>query len=755
MAGNPSSLRSGPSPQPPRSQLNRVFDGPSGRILCVADVRGQHSLLNTLALEANAKAIIHTGDFGFFENSSLDRINERTLRHLLLYSPLIPSDQRDRIIPKDASADTLRSVIRSHPTPLLSEFPLLLSGKLKLSVPVYTVWGACEDVAILERLRGGVYDVENLHVIDEATSRTLEIGGIKLRLLGLGGAFVPHKLFDNGEGQVTIAGGQGTMWATALQIGELVDTAQRTFDQTETRMLVTHASPGREGLLSQLALVVKADLTVSAALHFRYASSWNEFSVQGDMDAYRSKLQSGKDSFHKVWDSVKTQVESTVDDAQKVLLEKVLSVSERIPPPTVQDEPAWKNTWNWNLCDAAFGHLVLDIKEGRVSAELKRFNYAYRRAPPAATNASTPATPDKALPSNVPSPTPAAAVPALPASSENTLKGQSQPNGTLPAAGRGPTPSPAANGVNGETEAHDNAANASEVPTSPKSAIADSTERYGKKRLTPTEKRERKAEKDRPSTADPEGRALNPPSSPAPSTGKGPHKKSGSHGFASPAPTASPALPPSSLRSPVGNESDAASSTHVGAESSPNLRAPPGRNFGRSRNPWTLHVNHLPLPVSEQEIRESFGDAKNAITFVKLMWNNKGPTRLQKSHAFVEFKDEPTMQAALALNSVRIKDQSVRLSIAEPREDPNITSDGQSDPSMPSSHRGGPPSRGSFRGRGAPQGGRGGNLFSRSVAQAAGGNSNFVGRAGGSGMRKGPDSTSGDSKPNGTSVPAE
>jgi hypothetical protein len=30
-----------------------------------------------------------------------------------------------------------------------------------------------------------------------------------------------------GEGFASIAGGQGTMWATALQMGELVDTASR------------------------------------------------------------------------------------------------------------------------------------------------------------------------------------------------------------------------------------------------------------------------------------------------------------------------------------------------------------------------------------------------------------------------------------------------------------------------------------------------------------------------------------------------
>jgi hypothetical protein len=98
----------------------------------------------------------------------------------------------------------------------------------------------------------------------------LVFGGIRLRLFGLGGAVVPHKLFDNGEGAATIAGGQGTMWTSILQIGEVIDTAQRVYDPTETRLLISHASPGREGLLAQLALVLKADLTISAGLHFRY-----------------------------------------------------------------------------------------------------------------------------------------------------------------------------------------------------------------------------------------------------------------------------------------------------------------------------------------------------------------------------------------------------------------------------------------------------------------------------------------------------
>ncbi len=124
---------------------------------------------------------------------------------------------------------------------------------------------------------------------------------------------MPHKLFDNGDGKATIAGAGGTMWTTALQIGELVDTSQKTYDASETRLLVTHASQGREGYLAQLALVVKADLTISAALHFRYTSSWNDFSVMTGPETYHGKLQTGSDSFQNVWKTVKTKIESAVE----------------------------------------------------------------------------------------------------------------------------------------------------------------------------------------------------------------------------------------------------------------------------------------------------------------------------------------------------------------------------------------------------------------------------------------------------------
>jgi len=153
--------------------------------------------------------------------------------------------------------EALKTAIRKHAEPILSELPLFLNKTARFEVPVYTIWGACEDVRVLEKFRGAEYQVDNLFLVDEHDSRLLEVGGLKLRLLGLGGAVVMHKLFDNGEGRTTIAGGQGTMWATVLQMGELIETALAAFDRSETRIFVSHMSPGREGLLAQLALALR------------------------------------------------------------------------------------------------------------------------------------------------------------------------------------------------------------------------------------------------------------------------------------------------------------------------------------------------------------------------------------------------------------------------------------------------------------------------------------------------------------------
>ena len=72
-------------------------------------------------------------------------------------------------------------------------------------------------------------------------------------------------------------------------------------------------------------------------------------------------------------------------DSQRVLLQNAFTVIDRVPL-TNREEPTFKNMWNFNLPDAAFGWVLLDIKEGRVSAEIKaqgiskkKFFYCYKK----------------------------------------------------------------------------------------------------------------------------------------------------------------------------------------------------------------------------------------------------------------------------------------------------------------------------------------------------------------------------------------
>jgi hypothetical protein len=121
----------------------------------------------------------------------------RILRHLLQYSPLIPPATRSHLLGIPASegrAALIDALNKSSIHFPLSQFPHLLSGAITFPVPVFTVWGLIEDVRVLEKFRTGEYEVHNLSVLDEVSSRVIDVGGVKLRLFGLGGAVAPHKL---------------------------------------------------------------------------------------------------------------------------------------------------------------------------------------------------------------------------------------------------------------------------------------------------------------------------------------------------------------------------------------------------------------------------------------------------------------------------------------------------------------------------------------------------------------------------------
>ncbi|ORY23528.1 hypothetical protein BCR39DRAFT_561900 [Naematelia encephala] len=703
-----------------------ILAGKTGRILCVADIRGDYHELNRLIREHDATAVIHTGDFGFINAESLDRMSDKILRHLLQYSPLLAQATRTQLlsIPASAGRATLINALNNSSIYFpLSQFPHLLSGAINFPVPVFTVWGLIEDVRILERFRTGEYEVNNLFVLDEASTRLLDVSGLKLRLLGLGGAVAPHKMFDNGDGLGTIAGGQGTMWTTALQIGELVDTAQRVFDPTETRMLITSAPISRNGLLTQLANTVKADLTVSSGLHFRYPASFNEFSIHGDFESYVAKLSAARDTFQGVYNSVKDKVDQSLSEQQHVLLRKALAVVQKTPDI---DDGTWTSSWHWVLSDASCGYVLFSITDGRVSAESKSngLNFAHRvgqapqppnapvQAPLPIAAAPRPAdTPSKAAPPARPT---VAGIPArpVPSSMNNFAKpiGQRQPQiltkpqSVLPAASSTPQGStiPAKPVQPQQNSQPTRQPRGPSQPAAPIPAQKSDTKTEISSMKPPAGP---KANTKAPVPAQP-GKPAPPAKPPTP----GPVKSSTPTATKTPAPapakpssaTAAAKTPaaapaksstpkPSDTKAPKPDETtdDTAEkiSDTVNGDKTENggLEVPSSRTASMEGKPRkSLYLRGIPVPVTEDEIKSLFPVA-DKIVAVKIIVDRL--TNKQRDFAYVDFGTEEDMQAALAKHGSTIRDTTISVVVSNP-------------PSRFETFRG--------RGRGGLRGGRGG-----------------------------------------------
>ncbi|ODQ78357.1 hypothetical protein BABINDRAFT_9160 [Babjeviella inositovora NRRL Y-12698] len=350
------------------------------RILFVAELRGQLSLLNELAVANNAAVIVHSGNFGFFDADSVVRMSEVYLRHIAAFSRLIDAETVARV----SAASSVHEILAHQQ---LSELPRYILGEKRLRIPVYTIYGMAEDSVVVNKFRYGEYRVPNLYVIDEHNAyKLLTPDCTCLTLCGLGGGFSLYSLLNQGEGYphetalIPAAGDAGNMWHTLVQYGVLIETmereaqvhhiemtralngtvsngeisegnhgaggmntnhvgngsADRSFPDradspVEVRLFITHPSPAREPLLGHLAVALGADYTVSSSLHFKYPSSFNELSVCSSFEAYKQKFSTAKTQLYVLWQSVLASVEASIEEPVKGLLETALLVFDNIP----------------------------------------------------------------------------------------------------------------------------------------------------------------------------------------------------------------------------------------------------------------------------------------------------------------------------------------------------------------------------------------------------------------------------------------
>lgn len=280
--------------------------GPLQNVMIVSGVEGKWSLLNELAKKNRSRAIIHTGNFGFYDEESLKTISSSAIKGLL---------HKRGITSGDLSEVELRTKLLELGS--LSELSSFVHGTKHFQVPIYVVWGQHEDVRVIEKFRKGVYHIPNLYLLDHRNSFAISTGHVTLRLFGLGGSFNYHKLFDVGTGTVDIVCGEGgSIWANFIQMGELLEMADHySSDQQELRIFVSQANPLREPLAHILSTALKADFTISPGENICTIS--NDALVFRNHTILSSYLTPAREDIKSLWDQVYFACTNEFTDPQR------------------------------------------------------------------------------------------------------------------------------------------------------------------------------------------------------------------------------------------------------------------------------------------------------------------------------------------------------------------------------------------------------------------------------------------------------
>ncbi len=331
------------------------------RFLLLSDTHGKLGIINELAADLQADAVIHAGDFGFYDDTSYERLSERELRLQIKHSDL-PIKDKQRIL---ALSHEERIAAARKECPL-SELPLYVEGRRRFAVPVYAVWGNHEDKHIVELFAGGDLEVENLHVL---TGRTVHQVGPAL-VYGVGGNLLAGSKFM----QRPIAGGAGKIWSTLRQYSDLIEVVDGQADQPGTRIFVSHVSPGKEPFVELVAARTSADFTVSGHMGAPTCMVWNPFAISSVDEAIR-RLQDGFEEVRK------THLGGS--PAKATWVKEAFALIARLPEGAAHAgrrtrAPRWyRGMTHINLPDAHVGYAVLDTEGDRTATKTRLVTGAY------------------------------------------------------------------------------------------------------------------------------------------------------------------------------------------------------------------------------------------------------------------------------------------------------------------------------------------------------------------------------------------
>lgn len=329
------------------------------KILLISDTHGELRWINLRVRETGADAVIHAGDFGFYDEESPERLSDRELALRIVHSSL-PEEQRKKAF--DMSREARIALIRERLP--LSDLPAYLRGEKMFSVPVYAVWGNHEDVEVLRALREGRARARNLTLLDETAVHHLGA----LRLFGIGGNFLKDtRLFDP-----PLAGSGGKVWATLSQFARLAKKVKED-KPAKANIFVSHVSPGKEPLLRHLAAHLEAEFLVSGHMGTPYPCVWSELAIR-ELPEAEAVYQKALARVEEAWEQAREWIH---DEEERHFIEEGLRLLSSAPQKQYigkrgQREPAWyRGAFAINLPDARDGYALLIEEKGVISLETR------------------------------------------------------------------------------------------------------------------------------------------------------------------------------------------------------------------------------------------------------------------------------------------------------------------------------------------------------------------------------------------------
>ena len=318
------------------------------RLLLITDTHGSLDQINPLAEATACDGVIHAGDFGFYDDQSAHRLSERELNLRIIHSEIDATEKKEALA---LASGKKRDFVRERlPLSQLSQY---LNGERQFAVPIYAVWGNHEDTEVVKKFYAGEYTVPNLCVLHDKSA--FRAGGCQV--FGVGGNLLMGRKFF----QEPIAGGGGKVWTTLSQYVDLIGSAENQQPNSETRILVSHVSPGKEPFVSLVGACTGASFIISGHMGPPFSMCWNEFAIREPEESIRRLEQCVAD----VCGQSEQLDQIARESATKLRACFLRCQQEVIPIGRGLKAPRWyREMFCINLPDCHAGYAVLVVEHG-------------------------------------------------------------------------------------------------------------------------------------------------------------------------------------------------------------------------------------------------------------------------------------------------------------------------------------------------------------------------------------------------------